>query len=344
MTYYPNAPNVDVATRIDVDAATTQRLSPLTLNEERLSSVRGVVSDIGDDSNRRGLVVVSPRDGSLYGMPSFVVPLMPGRSFVVPSLPNGQYHLHTTIGDSTEPPAAATVVVAGRDVPDVRLEPVRPVAIRGRIDTGSVTFGTNTGPIRVVPAHEMSRNALGPQSPGVVGADGTFTATTWPGQGTLTLAGVPSWMLHRIFLRGHDVTDSGIAFPPDADIDGVVIELTSMPTTVRGMVARPVGATVGAIAVVLFATDERKWVGHQGRYVTPALVDENGSFRVMGLPSGRYYAAAVQGAPMEELRDPELLRKLSGRSSPLELAEGSTVDVRIAVVQDVGRRWSSSPW
>lgn len=64
--------------------------------------------------------------------------------------------------------------------------------------------------------------------------------------------------------------------------------------------------------------------------------DERGRFNVLGLPPGRYLAAALDGFAAREydpaLREPESLERLKLQATPFELRTGQPVSVGLDLV------------
>ena len=72
-----------------------------------------------------------------------------------------------------------------------------------------------------------------------------------------------------------------------------------------------------------FARDERKWEG-ASRYIGTARPDQDGKFKVSGLPPSDYDVVAVDNIEPGQSGDPEVLRRIRDRAAPLSLGDGET--------------------
>jgi len=123
--------------------------------------------------------------------------------------------------------SGAKVVVDGKDVTGVRVAPIHmvqgsgrvivPEALRGEIPHGSVTISGRPVDVDGNP---------GPERPGGLADDLSFTFATWPGPHRVIVNGMPyAWRIKAVRYRGADVTTTGIDFVgPDA-VSGIEIEL-----------------------------------------------------------------------------------------------------------------------
>jgi hypothetical protein len=62
----------------------------------------------------------------------------------------------------------------------------------------------------------------------------------------------------------------------------------------------------------------------QSRFIAVGRPDQQGQVRILGLPPGRYLAAAVDFLETDEERDPELLAGLESAAQPVTLADADT--------------------
>jgi len=127
------------------------------------------------------------------------------------------------------------------------------------------------------------------------------------------------------------VTDAGIEFKPNEDISGVEVELTNKVTTISGTVKTSRGEPSKDYTAVVFAQDKEKWTGNM-RYQSAARPDQEGRFKISGLPPGEYYIVAVDRLEPGQSSDPEFLERVRTKASSLSLREGDTknVDLRLS--------------
>jgi hypothetical protein len=130
--------------------------------------------------------------------------------------------------------------------------------------------------------------------------------------------------LKAVRLNGADVTDSGIEVKPGEDMSGLEIELTNRVTEVSGVVTNGRNEPVKDYSLIVFSSDREHW-GPGSRFVRTGRPDQDGRFKITGLPVGSYYAVAVDYIdPADDATDPELLERLRGKAATFSLNEGET--------------------
>ena len=84
---------------------------------------------------------------------------------------------------------------------------------------------------------------------------------------------------------------------------------------------------------IVFAQDKEKWTGGT-RYQGTGRPDQDGRFKISGLPPGEYYLIAVDRLEPGQSSDPEFLESIRNRATSLSLDEGEakTVAVRLTSV------------
>jgi hypothetical protein len=158
--------------------------------------------------------------------------------------------------------------------------------------------------------------------------DYTFELKSPPGVMRLSLSSgfgpqATGWSIRSVRLNGVDVTDAGIEFKPNEDITGVEVELTNKVTTVSGTVKTSRGELAKDYTAIVFAQDKEKWTGNT-RYQSAGRPDQDGRFKITGLPPGEYYAVAVDRLEQGQSGDPDFLERVRGRAVSLTLREGET--------------------
>ena len=133
-------------------------------------------------------------------------------------------------------------------------------------------------------------------------------------------------------MNGIDATDRPLAFgrPSQSQTD-VEVVLTDRINTITGTVADNSGQLAPGSSVVIFSTDSGRWYPGS-RFLRIATPGAGGVFTVAGLPSGSYYAAAVDKAPNDgddAWQDPEYLRTLVTRALSVTLGNGQTVPLAL---------------
>ncbi len=140
------------------------------------------------------------------------------------------------------------------------------------------------------------------------------------------------WFIKSITVDGRDATDSSVDFAIGR-LSSVIITITNKVSRIVGTVSLNDGKRVNEYAVIAFPDEPSRRTWHTQRIAT-ARPDQNGQFRIMGLPPGHYYLAAVDYLEVGQERDPELLTKLEGSATTISVSEGQeiTADLRLAEI------------
>ena len=142
-------------------------------------------------------------------------------------------------------------------------------------------------------------------------------------------------MLKSVVINGEDITDTPMEFPAGQTVSGMQIVLTKKVTSLMGQITDSRGNPVLDATIVVFPGDERLWT-YQSRFIKAARPDQDGKFRVTGLPGPeRYLAVALQGLEEGQAGDPEFLTAIKNLATRVELGEGESksVDVKLQAVK-----------
>ena len=104
--------------------------------------------------------------------------------------------------------------------------------------------------------------------------------------------------------------------------------LTDKVSSVSGVVVDRNGRPLPNYSVVLFPPDPLRW--HQeSRFLAMARSDNDGRFRLDGVPPGTYLAVAVAALPMGSWQDRSVLEKLQSSAETIRLGEGQQLTISI---------------
>jgi len=182
------------------------------------------------------------------------------------------------------------------DIDNVRIALGEPATI-----AGTVVFppGQNERPdlteLRMsAPSTDQS---IGGPPQGRVDKEGTFTiAGVQAGSHLVRPAGpLRGWTLKAVTIDGRDITDTSIALRAGETLERVQVTFTDRITELNGTLTTTQGAPATEYTVLAFSTDRAFWQP-QSRHIMTARPDQNGKFRIRGLPPGSYYLAAVDPA------------------------------------------------
>ena len=111
---------------------------------------------------------------------------------------------------------------------------------------------------------------------------------------------------------------------------GLVVTLTDRPTEISGIVKDAAGRPAPGFPIIVFSTDRNNWTTGSRR-VLQARPSSDGQYRLVGLPAGEYYVAAVTDIDPTQLYDPAFLQQLTASSFKITLADGEkkTQDLKL---------------
>jgi len=162
--------------------------------------------------------------------------------------------------------------------------------------------------------------------------DLTFEMKSLQGRVMIRAPFSSDWRLKRVALNGTDITDTGLLVPPNATIEGIVVELTSHFGKAAVRVLDDGGVPIRDCMVVVFPRDRALWSG-QSRFVAGGRPNLDGAYQPR-LPAGEYFVAAFQDdSPTGLWNDPDVLAQLSETAVAITIADDSTkaVDVKLGV-------------
>lgn len=222
------------------------------------------------------------------------------------------------------------VGVGSRDIPDLS------VNLRtGLTVSGTVTFsGTAAQPtpeqraalfISLEPADGRTAGITSIVR-GRVESTGAFTTVGVPaGKYILRVSGAPQgWSLRDATHGGKDITSVAVELD-DENAMGVVLTFTDKPTELNGTVRDSSGNPDTGASVVVFPADPSAWVdtGSQPRRLRQVRANQDGTYKISGLPAGDYYLIAVDDESISRTwQDPAYLNVLARAATQVRLAEG----------------------
>jgi len=326
--YFPGTVDVAQAQRLTIAIGTEVSDVVMTMKPTRAARVTGTVVD-SQGRPMSGLLMVMQSSG--IGFMSTGAPIRDG-AFTLNGLAPGEYSLRAQqMGNPAESEVAiARITVGSDDISGLQIVAAKPTAARGRVVVDPAAM-SSLPPRLILSASPVQLMAMmGPMAPAPVQDDMTFELKSPPGQYRLNLQPVGmGWAIRSVRLNGVDVTD-GFEIKANQEIDALEVELTNKLTTITGLVTNARGEAQKDYSTLVFAQDSARWGGNT-RYQSMGRPDQDGRFKISGLPPGEYYIIALDRVDSGEAGDPEFLERIRTKTSRLSLDEGETktIDLRI---------------
>jgi len=337
--YYPGTITASEAQRVTVSAG--QQIDDLVMVLKPIKASRVSGTAIGSDGKPLTPAMIMVMQTNVgFGSMMSGAQVRPDGTFTVGGLAPGTYTLRaqrmTPMADGQEA-ATATVTVTGDDLTNVVVVAAKPTTLTGRVivDPAAASSLPRQLMIRAFPANFAGMGP--PPAPARMADDLTFEIKSTPGVMRLSLMGnsfgqpPDGWSIRFVRLNGVDVTDAGIEFKPNEDISGVEVELTNKVTTISGTVKTSRGELSKEYTAIVFAQDKERWTGNS-RYQSAGRPDQDGRFKITGLPPGEYYVVAVDRLEAGQSGDAEFLERVRSRAVPLTLREGETRTVDLPLI------------
>ena len=346
-TYFPSTADTGMAQRLSVDAGRETGGVDITLVSGRLARLRGrAVTSTGEPFTGASIMVTRQEGDGLRAFGGGNVAA--DGTFEVSGVAAGEYLLTARVSGARDDGASemgrARVAVAGEDVDGLLLVGSLGATLRGVITTDEGAMP----PLR--PSQLMVRIEAAPEDRGTfrpqpgVKDDYSFEITGLFGRGriesNLVVAGPPPtgsdsfWAVKAVYWRGQDVTTRYIDFDASRMIDDIEIVFSRRWAEVSGRVTDDRGQPVANTEFVIFPADESGWMPAVRR-VRPTRTRSDGTFRASGLHQGDYLMAMTGPIEAGRWQDPEFLRTLVERATPVSVLDGEkkTVNLRIGTAQ-----------
>lgn len=325
LTYYPAALTTADSQLLKIGADQTVVGLDIMLVPVRPVRVSGVVADSTGSPLPKASVIVT---GETVGQIAAAVE--PDGSFSIGDLSPGEYIVRATT-TNTDEMAATAISVGGVDVSDIRLVPVKPSAVTGRVVIESVTAALKPSEIRVSAYPTAARDvtlAGNSTSSAKVNDDFTFELKTRPGHQVIrpTISN-RDWGLKAVRMGGVDVTDDGIDVTASKSVSGVEIVLTNQESELSGIITAENSDATRNAWVIIFAQDKQTWRPFS-RHVITSRPDFTHRYKTK-LPPGAYYVIAIDSVEAGEWNDADFLERIRPRASTVSIGalERKTLDL-----------------
>jgi protocatechuate 3,4-dioxygenase beta subunit len=338
-TYYPGTGNVAEAQRVNVGVG--QEITNITfaLLPTRTSRITGTVIDSRGEPLTNGFVML--QESIEAAVPGVMMMsrgggrVRPDGTFTVANVSPGSYSLLVNSGPGPDSEGAVVPVTVGNeDLTGINIVTNKGATVTGRVVAAQGSTGSLPLAGLQIFAQAARMEPMMGSGPGRVEGDGTFRVTGLRGRRMFRVNGLPpTWVLHAVRFNGTDVTDTGLELKADSSEEGVEIVLTDRVSEINGKVTDASGQPTREYTVVVFPDDSSRWT-FPSRYVRAARPDQQGLFKIRGLPpDDRYLAVAVDYLEEGEGGDPQFLEQMKERATRIGLGEGEVKALDLKLVQ-----------
>jgi protocatechuate 3,4-dioxygenase beta subunit len=323
--FYPAASTLAHASVVRVDAGVDATGADLTFVPAPTFRISGYALDSEGEPVSWPVALLGSGRGGAVVPPPLSAPVDIDGAFEFTDIPPGQYVLQAFQLSGREL-AIAFVDVTDGEIGPVRLTAARPASLSGRISLkgGPPDAAVSNVRIDVLPADpDYFTNAVPRPWVFVAKRDGTFELGGLFGALRFVTASTPAgWWLESVTIGGVNAADEPVTLAGPGDSrSGVEVVLSSDAAEVSGRVVDDRNEPIGTFAAVAFPVDRQRWYAGS-RYVKSARPDGESRFRLLSLPPGDYWVAAIAALPDAVLQDVDLLTRLSTVARRVTLSAG----------------------
>ena len=340
-TYFPGVPSTSDATRINVGIGQTVAGIDLSLIPGRAPTISGTAVDsqgrpfqhVSLSVNVRGQTFASFNAGP-------DVTVAADGSFVAKEVPPGDYTL--TAVRYADDPLGPEVALLPLAVDTTDIDGLTLIGSSGGTVTGRIAIEGQPAPKPSGVRLTFSEPLRTQPDPSVLGAfrqadsvtpsdDWTFKATHVLPRARVQVSLPNGWMLKRVTAGGKDIQDAVLDLSSGQTLSDVEVIITKIVTKLEGQLTDDKGAPSPDGTVIVFARDSTKWF-ENARTIKAARPDQQGHWRIEGLPAGDYLAIALDYAEDGSWYDPEFLDSLRKDARDITLADGDSQQVTLKLV------------
>lgn len=342
-TFYPGTANPAEAQPVTLGLG-QEVLLHIAMTAARMARISGSVVDSAGRPAAGAMIIVRSGISGIGMMAALGGRVAADGTFTLANTPPGEHVL-----EIRRPPrepgasgefASVPMTVGGEDITGLRLTMSQGATVRGRVVfDGAASRSGGIGPLRVF-AQSSDPEVMGAgmmfgggaMSNGAVGEDGTFELRGLTGTLLLRVAAPPDWTLKAVLIDGEDVTDREYDFSGAQTLSDVRVILTDRLTEISGGVTDDRGRALKDYVVVLLPGEPIDGAAAT-RFTRTVRPDQEGRFRLRGLPPGRYVAAAVESLEQGGEWSPLFQLRVRDVARPVVLAEGRSIELDLELAR-----------
>jgi protocatechuate 3,4-dioxygenase beta subunit len=142
---------------------------------------------------------------------------------------------------------------------------------------------------------------------------------------------IAGWSLKGVYLNGRDVTDVPFDLDSSKDINDVQVVMTRKQTTIDGTVTGEDGQPATHYTAVAFSEQSDRWRVFS-RSIAVAQSDQNGTFKILGLPVGSYFVAATESLEPGSEYEHDVLNRLKDTAVSITIREGESQTIKLRLI------------
>jgi protocatechuate 3,4-dioxygenase beta subunit len=323
-TYYPGTAQADQARPVTVGAGEPHRVE-FRLHLVASARIAGHLAPYDAQPLLSGAIILTALEGQGVPMVPLENPeLYPDGRFVFNGVAPGRYLIRArgqTDAQATSLFAVYSVEVFGEDVDGIQMT-LRPGATLDGLVLVEPAQGTKPPKLTSlrVRAPLVDGNGFGDSLSGTVQANGGYTLRgVIKGDHQLVVDGLEApWIVKSVRYRGSDITDLQLTVDEREQLRDVRIVITDRSAEVSGVVQNPRKLPVANTGVLVCSEVPVFWM-RTSRRLRVTYTDQNGRWRISGLPPGEYFAVASPMIDESDLGRPELLEALHTIGTPFRV-------------------------
>ena len=316
-TCYPNVPQMNEATQIEVRDGVEIPATDIRLRRTKTVTVQGRLTGVPASAGSATILNLNTTTSGPLGNvlhPRTMIQNADGR-FEFKNVPAGTYILHTLPTGMGNAPYAvkAEIQVGDRPITDLNIPATIPFDLKAKLEA-------EPGPelklasVRVILA--AADEIIPALAMANANADGDIMlANVVAGRQRVTITGVPGTHYVAEIRAGNQLAD-GDEIDISSPTESLKIKLASSKSDVSGVVKDDKGNPVPAAYVALIPKPQRAYRFRVAR------TDQNGVFRLLNVPPGDFRLAAFDTVEIAALESDEFLKPYAAKLKSVTVKDG----------------------
>lgn len=131
------------------------------------------------------------------------------------------------------------------------------------------------------------------------------------------------WIVKSVTMGGENVADRPVAIKSAARLSDVVITFTDRHAELSGRLVDTAGRPAPEFFVFVFSTNRAYWTPNAARHLrAPTRPASDGTYRIVALPPGEYFVAALTEVDDTDIYDSAFLEQVAAAAFKITLGEG----------------------